>query len=152
MEQKGASAPWRSVRVSEGQEPRRHPGSAKQVPAFSLEGDVAPATEGEIPLAARFCVPAPRAAGVLGGRAPCKKAAKPLSPPISNRTKKESRRTLFSWRWADSNRRPNKAPTSFLHAYPPFDCRRRTAGRPAMRSLSSESWRALETSTRAGIA
>ena len=37
-------------------------------------------------IAARFCVPALRAAGVLGGGAPCKKAAKPLSPPISNGT------------------------------------------------------------------
>ena len=33
--------------MSGGQEPRSHPGSAKQVPAFSLEGDVAPATEGD---------------------------------------------------------------------------------------------------------
>ena len=51
------------------------------------------------------------------------------------------------WRWADSNRRPNMAPGSFLHAYPLFDCRRRTAGRQAIMRLSFESWQDLKESS-----
>ena len=51
------------------------------------------------------------------------------------------------WRWADSNRRPNMAPGSFLHAYPLFGCRRRTAGRQAIMRLSFESWQDLKESS-----
>ena len=53
---------------------------------------------------------------------------------------------LFSWRWAESNRRPNNAPESFLHAYSSFGCRPRPAEGRASRGLSSESWRGLEVS------
>ena len=45
------------------------------------------------------------------------------------------------WRWADSNRRPNNVPASFLHAYPAFDCRGASAGRRANTPLSSKSFR-----------
>ena len=31
-----------------------------------------------------------------------------------------SRCVLHSWRWRESNPRPNREPESFLHAYPPF--------------------------------
>ena len=44
----------------------------------------------------------------------------------------------FSWRWAESNRRPNKVPGSFLHAYPFFGCRPEAAERQATAGLSSE--------------
>ena len=47
--------------------------------------------------------------------------------------------TRAEWRWAESNRRPNKVPDSFLHAYPAFDCRSAPAGRRASADLSSES-------------
>ena len=43
---------------------------------------------------------------------------------------------MQEWRWADSNRRPNTAPESFLHAYSSFGCRDRAAGRRAIRILS----------------
>ena len=39
------------------------------------------------------------------------------------------------------------APGSFLHAYPLFDCRRRTAGRQAIMRLSFESWQDLKESS-----
>ncbi len=55
------------------------------------------------------------------------------------------------WRWAGSNRRPNKAPEGFLHAYPSFDCRGAAAGRRANGPLSSKSWRAVEESARASF-
>ena len=45
----------------------------------------------------------------------------------------------FLWRWAESNRRPNKAPEGFLHAYPAFDCRGTAAGGRANVPLASES-------------
>ena len=53
------------------------------------------------------------------------------------------------WRWADSNRRPNNAPDSFLHAYSSFVCRKQPAGRRANCILSSKSWRSLKESLRA---
>ena len=52
---------------------------------------------------------------------------------------KRVRRDPFSWRWAESNRRPNKAPRGFLHAYPAFDCRGPAAGRRAIGLLASAS-------------
>ena len=57
----------------------------------------------------------------------------------------------FSWRWAESNRRPNNVPSSFLHAYPSFGCRPRPAGRRASRGLSFESWPALKESAGASL-
>ena len=60
------------------------------------------------------------------------------APPISA-NEKRARRTRFSWRWAESNRRPNKAPEGFLHAYPAFDCRGTAAGGRANVPLASES-------------
>ena len=58
---------------------------------------------------------------------------------------------LCWWRWADSNRRPNIVPKSFLHAYSFFGCRERTAERQAIQSLFSKSYRTLEKSMRATL-
>ena len=55
------------------------------------------------------------------------------------------------WRWADSNRRPNIVPESFLHAYSFFGCRERTAERQAIQSLFSKTYRTLEKSVRATL-
>ena len=52
----------------------------------------------------------------------------------------------FQWRWADSNRRPNTAPDSFLHVYSFFVCRLESAGRQAKTSLSFKSWQGLKES------
>ena len=65
--------------------------------------------------------------------------------------KKTDRGQSFLWRWADSNRRPNKVPEGFLHAYSSFDCRRGPAGRRARPNLSPKSWRGLRESPRAGF-
>lgn len=46
-------------------------------------------------------------------------------------------RGILRWRWADSNRRPNNAPGSFLHAYPAFGFRPEAAGKRATTGLSS---------------
>lgn len=46
--------------------------------------------------------------------------------------------SFFLWRWAESNRRPNKVPNSFLHVYSSFGCRPRAAGRRAIHGLSSQ--------------
>jgi len=40
------------------------------------------------------------------------------------------------WRWAESNRRPNNVPNSFLHVYSSFGCRPGAAGRRATRGVS----------------
>lgn len=56
-------------------------------------------------------------------------------------------RYRFWWRWRDSNPRPNKVPEGFLHAYSSFGFRPWPAERRASRSLSSESWRAVEASS-----
>ena len=74
---------------------------------------------------------------------------KPGLPGLSPQKKGQSRLSLFLWRWADSNRRPNKAPESFLHAYSSNGCRLQTAGRRTICSLSPESWRNLGESFRA---
>lgn len=50
------------------------------------------------------------------------------------------------WRWADSNRRPNTVQECFLHAYFTFVCRERLADERAGRTLSSETWPAIEES------
>ena len=55
----------------------------------------------------------------------------------------------MEWRWAESNRRPNIAPSSFLHVYPSFGCRPRPAGGRANLGLSFRSWRSLKESLRA---
>ena len=60
------------------------------------------------------------------------------APPISANEKRD-REVPFSWRWAESNRRPNKAPRGFLHAYPAFGCRGPAAGRRAIGLLASAS-------------
>ena len=92
---------------------------------------------------------APKARGVRGC-APLEKAAWPLTPPISL-TRNGARRSRFLWRWAESNRRPNKAPSGFLHAYPAFDCRGPAAGKRANGPLASNSWGAVEASTPASF-
>jgi len=48
-------------------------------------------------------------------------------------------RGIFQWRWAESNRRPNNVPSSFLHVYSSFGFRQRPAERRANRSLSFKS-------------
>ncbi len=53
------------------------------------------------------------------------------------------------WSWADSNRRPNIAPGSFLHAYSFYCFRPSSAGRQANGGLSFESWQDLKESSRA---
>ena len=53
------------------------------------------------------------------------------------------------WRWADSNRRPNTAPGSFLHVYSFFCFRPESAERQASTGLSFKSWRSLKESLRA---
>ena len=109
----------------------------------------------------RFC--GPRQGREGSGDVP--RLAKPQAPPLLWRTppsggarggevekrwlatadsahlihEKRARRTRFSWRWAESNRRPNKAPEGFLHAYPAFDCRGTAAGGRANVPLASES-------------
>ena len=62
---------------------------------------------------------------------------RPLSGRLS--TRKAGICQLFLWRWAESNRRPNKAPSGFLHAYPAFGCRGPAAGRRANGPLASKS-------------
>ena len=62
---------------------------------------------------------------------------RPLCGRLS--TRKAGNCQLFLWRWAESNRRPNKAPEGFLHAYPAFDCRGTAAGGRANVPLASES-------------
>ena len=64
---------------------------------------------------------------------------------------KRAREVPFSWRWAGSNRRPNKAPDGFLHAYPSFICRRPAAGGRAIGPLASETWGAVEASAPASF-
>ena len=71
------------------------------------------------------------------------------TPPIS--TRKGTRGSLFLWRWAESNRRPNKAPDGFLRVYPAFDCRRPAAGGRAIGPLASETWGAVEASAPASF-
>ena len=62
---------------------------------------------------------------------------RPLSGRLS--TRKAGNCQLCLWRWAESNRRPNKAPEGFLHAYPAFDCLGTAAGGRANVPLASES-------------
>ena len=66
-------------------------------------------------------------------------------------TRKAGKCQLFLWRWAESNRRPNKAPDGFLRVYPAFDCRGPAARGRAIGHLASETWGAVEASTPASF-
>ncbi len=86
----------------------------------------------EVPQSAKRVERSSRGLGMCPSR-----QRRPLSGRLS--TRKAGNCQLFLWRWAESNRRPNKAPSGFLHAYPAFGCRGPAAGRRAIGLLASES-------------
>ncbi len=94
--------------------------------------------------------PAPRARGVWGC-APVDKGGRFIGRRSTKIAGPFQKGQLFLWRWAESNRRPNKAPSGFLHAYPAFGCRGPAAGRRANGPLASKSWGAVEASAPASL-
>ena len=104
--------PWRSVSETSARKlkQRSHRPELKAKAAFSLKGR---------------CRRRRQRVGKENAPAPQARIStdKKMAPSIAGRP------FSYLWRWAESNRRPNKATKGFLHAYPSIDCRRKPRGK-----------------------